>query len=166
LEKLVYTIWSNDPGDTLAAKLRADFAAIDEVRALQFNLPNSRFSGGQAPIRNLLPRFDGTVNLWLNSRRQRAAAEAVLQTHCDGFHGYAVCESRPLDSPLPAPGECGQVDSLCQVCLLRKPDPMAYDEWLSTWLDSHTDIAIERQGTIAYVQNIVQTSVTADAPEI
>jgi hypothetical protein len=166
LEKLVYTFWSDRTAAELAAGLRDDLDALSTLRALQLNLPDPAFTGGQGPIRNLLPRFDGTVSVWLESRRERGAIEAVLHAYCDGFHGYAVCESQPMTAQLPAPDGSGRVDSLCQVCLLRKPEAMRYSDWLSTWLDSHTDIAIERQGTIAYIQNIVQAAITADAPEI
>jgi hypothetical protein len=164
LEKLVYTIWSDRPGEELADELREAISALPQVQAPQLNLPDAAFSGGQEPIRNLLARFDGTVSVWLESRRERAPLESLLDRHCEGFHGYAVCESRPMAAQLPQADSRGRIDSLCQVCLLRKPQHMAYVDWLSTWLDSHTDIAIERQGTIAYAQNIIQAAVTPGAP--
>ena len=166
MEKLVYTIWKEREDSALASSLRAGLDLIPEVLDLQINLPDPTFTGGQGPIRNLLEQFDGLVSLWLQSRTQRAAVEEVLAALCDGFHGYAVNESQPMTPQLPAPDTNGRIDTLSQVCLLRKPDAMTYDSWLSTWLESHTQIAIDCQTTIAYVQNIVQAPVTDGAPII
>lgn len=166
LEKLVYTFWSDRPAEALAAELGGALGALECVAGLQLNLPDTAFSGGQGPLHNLLPRFDGTVSVWLQSRRERNPVEALLKRHCDGFHGYAVCESRPMAPRLPAPDASGRIDALSQVCLLRKPASLSLEDFLSIWLDSHSDIAMDRQGTVGYVQNIVQAPVTADAPEI
>ncbi len=166
MEKLVYTIWKTPGAAELAAALADALAPIHGVRGLQINLPDARFEGGQAPIRNMLEHFDGTVSLWLDSRLERDPVEAALNTLCDGFHGYSVSESCPMHNTLPSPDSSGRIDTLSQVCLLRKPEDMAYRDWLSTWLDSHSAIAIECQTTIAYIQNIVQAPLTADAPVI
>lgn len=165
MEKLVYTIWGDDerPVDE---GLVAALGALAGLAGLQLNLPDPAFCKGQEPIRNLLPAFDGLVSLWLSSRRDRHPVEAILATRCAGFHGYAVCESTPMRPALPAPDARGRVDALSQVCLLRKPDTLPYALWLSTWIDSHTEVAIARQGTIAYVQNIVQCALTDGAPPL
>lgn len=166
MEKLIYTVWGTALEAAAGEALRGALTTVATAAAVQVNLPDVAFSGGQGTIRNLLPAFDGIVSLWLDSRRQRHDVESVLSRHGIGFHGYAVCESEPMPSRLPAPDDTGRVATLSQVCLLHKPDAMAYDPWLHSWVDLHTDIAIECQSTVAYRQNIVQHPITEGAAPI
>lgn len=165
MEKLVYLFWL-DTGDRPAAALQAALADQPADLRLQLNLPDPAFRGGQPPLRNLLPRFDGMVSAWLPSRRDRSELEALLAAHAAGYHGYAVCESVPMAATLPAADDNGRIDALSQVCLLRRPETMTIDSWLDTWLYSHSDIAMRTQGTVAYIQNIVQAPVTSGAPAV
>jgi hypothetical protein len=43
---------------------------------------------------------------------------------------------------------------------------MSPQEWLDDWLERHTTVAIETQGTFGYVQNPVIEPVTPEAPEV
>lgn len=166
MEKLVYTIFGSDLDGERGLQLRHALAALEGPHRLQLNLPERAFTGGQEPIRNLLPAFDGAVFVWVDSRRDRAPLEALLQELDIGFHGYAVCESVPMPARLPEPDGDGAVDALSQLVLLRKPREADYARWLSAWIDAHTPVAIACQGTVAYEQNIVQAALTDNAPPL
>jgi hypothetical protein len=43
---------------------------------------------------------------------------------------------------------------------------MSHDDYLAYWMLEHTPIAIRTQATSAYIQNIVEESLTAGSPEI
>lgn len=166
MEKLVYLIWSDREAATLKSDLSQRLALLPSAQGIQINLPDPAFEGGQEAIRNLLPRFDGLLSLWLPSRLDRHPLEAALSECVDGYHGYAVCESEPMHGALPSPDDSGRIPVLSQLCLLRKADDMGYLDWLHTWMDSHTEIAIQCQSTVSYTQNVVQAVLTQDAPLI
>jgi hypothetical protein len=59
-----------------------------------------------------------------------------------------------------------RADALANIAFIRRPAGMAYDAWRSEWLDHHTQIAIDTQGTFGYFQNPVIAALTPDAPEV
>lgn len=80
---------------------------------------------------------------------------------CDA---YRVTERVRLD---PARTPAGvRADVLAQVALLRRPDSMSREAYLDYWLGEHTAIAIRTQNTSAYVQNIVEETLTPSSPSI
>ena len=46
---------------------------------------------------------------------------------------------------------------MLQLAFLKLPERLQYDEWLSIWQDSHTQVAIDMQSTLIYRQNVVQS---------
>lgn len=75
---------------------------------------------------------------------------------------WSVTESEPL----PATGEDGRCDGMANLAFLRRPERLDRDEWLRTWLEEHTPVAIETQSTTAYTQHVVVRALTEDAPVI
>lgn len=78
--------------------------------------------------------------------------------------GWSVEERVPLAGPDVADGE--RADALANVALLRRPDDLTHDAWLRDWLERHTQVAIDTQGTFGYVQNPVLAALTPDAPAV
>ena len=77
---------------------------------------------------------------------------------------WSVTESQPL--PAPATGADGRCDGMANLAFLRRPARMDREEWLRTWLEEHTPVAIETQSTTAYTQHVVVRALTDDAPVI
>ena len=69
-----------------------------------------------------------------------------------------VEEREPLVPPAVADG--ARADALANLAFLRRPSSMPHAEWLSDWLDRHTQVAIDTQGTFGYVQNPVVEHLT------
>lgn len=77
---------------------------------------------------------------------------------------WSVTESQPL--PVPEPGEGGRCEGMANLAFLRRPARMEREEWLRTWLEEHTPVAIGTQSTTAYTQHVVVRALTDDAPVI
>jgi len=160
--KLILALHGSVPTDRLhEARLRTALAGVG-VEAVQVNVddeavaPAMRFGPGE-PVSAL-------VSLWTGGEPGAAVAvvrEAVGDAALDA---YRVAERVRLD-PAPVP-DGSRSDVLAQVALLRRPEQMSHDDYLAYWMLEHTPIAIRTQATSAYIQNIVEESLTAGSPEI
>jgi hypothetical protein len=141
------------------ADLRARLAAIGVTR-FQLNVDDEpvegalRFGPGE-PI-------TAFVTLWTDGDPE--AAIAVLSDIDAAVHAWRVTERRPIDPPSVPDGE--RAGALANIAVLRRPEGMSREEYLDIWLGSHTQIAIDTQNTFGYIQNIVEESLTPDAPEL
>jgi hypothetical protein len=81
-----------------------------------------------------------------------------------GFDAYRVSERVRLD-PQPTPDGV-RSDVVAQMALLRRPEGMSREAYLEYWLRTHTPIAIRTQNTSAYIQNIVEETLTPGSPEL
>ncbi len=77
---------------------------------------------------------------------------------------WSVTASEPL--PVGAPGADGRCEGMANLAFLRRPDRIAREEWLRTWLEEHTQVAIDTQSTTGYTQHVVVRALTEGAPEI
>jgi hypothetical protein len=103
------------------------------------------------------------VSVWL---QDPAVAETVaFMSELDPTaDGWIVEERLPLEPP---PVDDGQrADALANLAFLRRPASMSPEAWRADWLERHTSVAIETQGTFGYVQNPVVEPVTGGAPEV
>lgn len=148
------------PGTTLLGDtFRADVAATGAVR-LQVNVddaavaPAMRFGPG-VPI-------TAVVSVWTD--RDPARLLDVVRRHDADAHAWVVEERVPLPPPPVPDGE--RADALANVAFLRRPDTMAHAAWLADWLDRHTQVAIDTQGTFGYVQNPVIAPLTAGGRDV
>ncbi len=142
------------PGPALLEPaFRAEVAATGATR-LQVNVdddavaPAMRFGPG-API-------TAVVAVWTD--RATAGLLDVVRRHDPDAHAWAVEEREPLVPPAVADG--ARADALANLAFLRRPSSMPHAEWLSDWLDRHTQVAIDTQGTFGYVQNPVVEHLT------
>lgn len=115
---------------------------------LQVNLDDADVAGAMrfgpgAPITAVL-------SVWA---QDPGTAIDVVRRLDPSVHGWAVEEREPLPPPPRVDGE--RTDALANVAFLRRPESMPRPEWLAYWLEQHTQIAIDTQGTFGYVQNPV-----------
>ena len=88
----------------------------------------------------------------------------ILSGYTEQMVGWEVEERRPLPPP-PLPYGV-RTDALANLAFIRKPREMSYDSWLQHWHGPHTQIAMETQSTLGYVQNRVVRPLTPDTPEV
>ncbi|GAA0234893.1 EthD domain-containing protein [Cryptosporangium japonicum] len=145
----------------MAPSLRGALGAVG-VTALQVNVDDGpvaaalRFGPG-APVTALVTAWTGGDPGAVVATVAAAAGEAEP-------HAYRVSERVRLD-PAPVPdGE--RADVFAQVALLRRPASMTREQYLEYWLVHHTPIAIRTQGTVAYVQNVVEEALTPTSPPV
>lgn len=143
----------------LGPELRERLAALDATR-LQVNLDDAdvaqaplRFGPG-TPIRAVLSVWGG----------EPAAVTSVVRDLDGSADGWSVEEREPLVPPAVPDGE--RADALANLAFLRRPAGMAPEDWRRDWLERHTTVAIETQGTFGYVQNPVIDAVTPGAPDV
>ncbi|THJ10239.1 hypothetical protein E7Z54_02950 [Nocardioides sp.] len=130
------------------------------VSRVQVNLdddavaPAMRFGPGAA--------ITAVVSAWTSG--DPAAVAGVVRRVDGTADGWLVEEREPLVPPAVADGE--RADALANVAFLRRPPSMPYDAWRADWLERHTQVAIDTQGTFGYVQNPVIEPLTEGAPDV
>lgn len=174
MEKIIYPVWkpTEMADEAFHQRVLGEFQdrmlAITSVRALKLCIVDEHVAAA-APYRmvNLFETaFDGVILIWTDAASGRDELEAVFKDYFSHFHGYLVTESEQIP-PSGTPTTPGQrTTGMNEIVFLRKPDRLAYEEWLSIWQDSHTPVAIETQSTFGYRQNVVIRPLTADAPAI
>jgi hypothetical protein len=94
-----------------------------------------------------------------------AALDVVAEAAANPeFDAYRVTERVRLD-PRPA-AEGVRADIVAQIALLRRPHSLTREEYLDIWLLDHTAVAIRTQNTIAYIQNVVEETLTPSSPPV
>ena len=76
--------------------------------------------------------------------------------------GWWVETAEPVPPRATPDGE--RLDALAQVAVLRLPDGVEVDEWVTFWKGHHTQVAIETQGTFGYVQHRVLEALPGSPP--
>lgn len=162
MEKVLYAVWDPPPRAELAAALEAL-----EPRGLQVNLVDSDVVpawGGHLKVED--PPMDGLVSLWLDTAVDsfRAPFDDLLTRCTSRLAGYLVTESEPLvnRSHPPEPGR--RTWGFSQLAFLRRPARLGPEEFVRTWQQVQTAMAMETQSTFRYVQNVVVRALTGDAP--
>jgi hypothetical protein len=159
MTKLMFLLW----GDDLAVRDPSWHSALAAagVRRLQVNVDDESVAEALR-----LQTFDepvsAVVSLWVDG--DVAGAVSVVAGAGPRVAGWVVDERRPLDPPETADGS--RADALANIAILRRPDELGHDEWLHRWLEHHTPVAIETQATFGYLQNVVVSPVTPDAPRV
>jgi hypothetical protein len=159
--KAIFALHADDLGVTLLGGAFRERLVAAGVHRVQVNLDDAdvaaaplRFGPG-TPIR-------AVVSVWADG--SPAEAVDVVRGVDPTADGWEVEERRPLEPPVVPDGE--RADALANLAFLRRPTTMSPDDWLEDWLQRHTSVAIETQGTFGYVQNPVVAAVTPAAPEV
>ena len=169
MEKLIYLAWRSP--DESADKFRDRLLDIGSSQLPAVGALGVRLAAADSTVEAAAPLAqshlcdapDALVSLWLESAHGREPAEALLASTSERLCGYSVAESSPL---VVSEEEGARVEGMNQVVFLQRPERLTREEWLYTWLELHTPVAIETQSTFAYRQNIVTRALTPDAPAI
>jgi EthD domain len=174
MDKLIYVLWRHPSAElgTFCARLREQLpgelraAGAQSVRINVSDADVARAAGVRQAV--LKPVPDALVQVWLagGNGAGREPIEAAITACAVRTAGYLVEERRPIPNTLHPTAPGARTHGFAQVALLRKPQKLSREEWLTIWLESHTTVAIETQSTFEYVQNVVIRSVTRDAPPI
>ncbi len=112
------------------------------------------------------------VSVWLDRYDDRAPFEAVLREHTDRLAGYLVTESLYTDyggnehaAPRDWP-DGTRSPGVVMVTLLRRPERMDYDDWVTHWHTVQSPVSEAMQPRMRYVRNAVVRPITPDAPPI
>ncbi|MBM7515421.1 hypothetical protein [Nocardioides nitrophenolicus] len=156
--KLIAALHGPGPA-LLEPAFRAEVATAGATR-LQVNLdddavaPALRFGPG-TPI-------TAVVTAWTEA--DPAGLLAVVRRHDADAHAWSVDEREPLVPPAVADGV--RADALANLAFLRRPPSLPHAAWLADWLDRHTQVAIDTQGTFGYVQNPVVEHLTDGGQDV
>ena len=149
------------PAWLLEPALRDALAQVGATR-LQVNVddaevaPAIRFGHDESVI--------AVVSVWSESGLRDALNQVAEVAGGPGFDAYRVSERVRLDPQSALDGV--RSDVVAQMALLRRPEDMSREAYLDYWLRVHTPIAIRTQNTTAYVQNVVEETLTPTSPEL
>ena len=165
MTKLIFALHGGALDDVLRGPDLRDRLRAAGARRLQVNLDDDDVA--QAPLRfGPGTPITAVVSVWLADPPGDAVAEmvATLVDVDPSVDGWLVEERSPIEPPAVADGE--RADALANLAFLRRPASMSPAAWRADWLDRHTSVAIETQGTFGYVQNPVLEPVTDHAPDV
>lgn len=186
MEKVIYALWRDecatgmegigDPGtghpqrDAFAAAMRGAVPralAAAGARGVQVCVDDGDVADASLRLTTFDSPVTAFVTVWLDRCQgpERNAVERILRGNADRIAGWLVTESVPMEMP-EADRADGRVGGFTGVALLRRPSGMDPEHWRSRWQDHHTQVAIDVQGTVGYVQNLVVRPVTPGAPEV
>lgn len=172
MEKLVYAVWSDEPDrQSFRCELLgpvADGLRAAGARGVQINVDDAAVAAARIRPSDFDEPIAAVVCVWVDSSvhgPQTARIEEILRAAGSRLAGYLVVESTPIPMPAPAaPGE--RSTGFTGIALLRRPADLPFEDWREIWQGSHTQVAIDVQGTFGYIQNLVVRALTPDAPEI
>lgn len=170
MEKILYLVWKQ-PGDTPEGFRKRWLDRIAPAlleagaRHVRVNVADEDVAPA-APLKQSCSgqSFDAMLSLWLDTAVWRDRYEALFRDQVERCHGYLVCESEPIAHHARMPTDGGRAEGWSQICILTRPDWIAYEQWLAVWQGSHTQIAIDTQSTFGYRQNVIFRPLTYAAP--
>ncbi|WP_141013867.1 EthD domain-containing protein [Nocardioides sambongensis] len=158
--KLIFALHAEGLATTLLDPALRDALRAAGATRLQVNVdddavaPAMRFGPGD--------RVTAVISLWTDA--DPGPVVDVVRRLDGSADGWQVTERVPLAGPEVPDGE--RADALANVALLRRPDAMSHEDWTADWLERHTQVAIDTQGTFGYVQNPVVAALTPDPPAV
>jgi len=172
MEKLIYPIWGSagtDTDDLRDTLLAAGQALVCEsgVRALRLAVADSDVAAGEhRRMAASQPLPHAVLSVWLDRAGDRALVESRLEGVVERWHCYLVTEAEPILNTLHPAASGERVHGMCHVVFLQRPPRLSEEQWLSTWLDSHTQVAIDTQSTFGYRQNVIVRGLSYAAPPL
>jgi len=171
MEKIIYPVWKHetDSADVLKQKLLGEVSdrLINQgVRKLRICLVDEDVAPAEPLCMSVTrPPVSGIISLWVDTSNNRKMFEDIIESAVARMVGYLVTESEPIVNTRHVVPDGKRTPGMNHVVFLQKPPRLNYDHWLETWLDSHTQIAIDTQSTFGYRQNVIVRSLTYAAPQ-
>ncbi len=169
MEKIIYVIWKDaeisakeykdnflaGPAKELLALSPAKLSLSFADEHIEFAL-DSRFTSMDNPIA-------GMVSLWLDTHLNRTPFEDIIRANTQRYSAFLILESMPIVNTEQVVPLGERTPGVNTVAFLQKPDRLTYDEWITIWQGSHTQVAFDTQCTFMYTQNVVVRALTEDA---
>ncbi len=170
MEKILYPVWKNETESTSDFNRKLLGEVSDEliklgVRELRINVIDEAVAPAE-PLRIIAskPPIDGLISMWVDTAIKRQPLEEVIEKAVARMVGYLVTESVPMVDRITAVNDGERVPGMNSVVFLTKPSRLSYEDWLTIWHGSHTQIAIDTQWTFGYKQNVIVRPLTYAAP--
>jgi hypothetical protein len=166
VEKLIYLLFDDadrSGGELREAVIEKAVPAVREAGGEQVIVcvQDEDVAGGQH-LRRSDPPIRAMVSFWLQTADDRGPGEEALGALVPRIAGYLVVESRPMIHEINVGGRTPGMNQV--TCIARKPG-MSDADFYGYWHTTHKQVAIDTQSTTGYVRNVIQRSITPDAPE-
>ena len=165
MEKVIAALWGVDNARLLAS-LPDALKAVGAIH-IRLNLRDEVVVPGAALIQRWQePQQDAVVQFWLPSAnaRFRCGVDAALAAHCDRFAAWLVAESTIIPNTAHASVAGVRAWGWSQASFISFRPDLTRQEAIGIWHGHHTRVAIETQANFEYVQNLIVTPLTPDAP--
>lgn len=172
MEKILYPVWKSasqtvsEFREVLLGEVSTQLIASGVLKLRISIIDDDVAAASALRQENIQPLMDGMISVWVNSSVYREQQEAIIAPVVDRFHGYLVTESEPTVNSLHPAVEGERTYGMNEIVFLQRPQRISYEEWLDTWHNSHTQIAIDTQSTFGYRQNVVVRKLTEAGPHI
>ncbi len=171
MEKLMYAVWKTETDSETEFRRKL----LEKMSGQLMNAGTRKLRIGVvdpdvAPAAYLRrestkPPINGIISMWVDTSIRRRPLEEIIQTAVSRMAGYLVTESEPIVNTKHIVEDGKRTPGMYQVVFLKRPPRLNYEQWLETWLGSHTQVAIDTQSTFGYRQNVVVRPLTyAAAP--
>ncbi|MFT5484520.1 MAG: hypothetical protein ACI9GW_003186 [Halieaceae bacterium] len=167
MEKLIYLLGRPENADieALSQQLRGEIVAkltALGASAIRLCIDDADVASATNRQGDMAAASWCVVSLWVNSRLINSKLVALFGAVSSFQHGYAVAESEQLRYDFQRDGS--RTAGMNQVVFFRGREDLPRAAWLSIWLESHTDIAIDTQSTFGYRQHVVGDVLTSNSP--
>lgn len=171
MEKLQYPLWKRPDisGDAFRDALLRDLApqllSLGDIHGMRLCVADSAVEAAAGRrMEGCAPVPDAMLSLWVDFAGASERWEPLIDAHVDRKTVYLVVEAEPLDNQSAHPSAPGErVHGMCHVVFLATPEGLSREDFLATWKDSHTQVAIATQSTFGYRQNLVVRCMSDDA---
>lgn len=160
MRKVIYLLWFDTSDEGSSRALHHDLVPalqkVVGVDRLQLNIADGDVAPAAAlRMQSSASVFDAMCSVWLDDALTADSLDELVQRFCTQFSRYHVNEVERLQNTKHRAEPSERTPGFSQVALLRCPQRLEYQAWLSYWQNTHTTIALETQSTFRYVQNIV-----------
>lgn len=170
MEKLLYPLWKHASStgdefrDELLGQLAPRLELLEGLHGVRLCVADSAVDAAAGRRMESCPVPDAMLSLWVDSAGAADSWEPHIDAHVARKTAYLVAEAEPLLNQQAHPSSPGErVYGMCHVVFLSTPASLSYEDFLATWKDSHTQVAIDTQSTFGYRQNLVVRRLTEDA---
>jgi hypothetical protein len=168
MRKVIYLLWLDTSDEESSRALHHGLVPtlqkVAGVGRVQLNIADDDVASA-APLRmqSSASVFDAMCCVWFDDALAADSLDELVQRFSVQLSRYHVDEVERLANTKHRAEPGLRTPGFSQVALLRCPQRLEYQSWLSYWQSTHTTIALETQSTFRYVQNIVSDVTGKDA---